>query len=289
MLIGKNPLMMRPGGDISALDRPEVVNRLFHPREDYNKTVPDGATDFYVTVEKTVQIATRFFPRNPAGPHIIFFHGNGEVASDYDDIGPVYNRCGLSFLVVDYRGYGRSEGKPSASSLLSDAHTVFTEIRSWFREQNRTGLLMVMGRSLGSVPALEVASHYEIAGLILESGFARTVPLLKRLGVSTDILGITEADGFANFAKIKEVGKPTLIIHGQNDDIIPLADGEILQANSGASIKQFMLAPGCGHNDILQRCGTAYFNTIERFAATLTSLQKRAQKRRGLNRMYPKR
>jgi pimeloyl-ACP methyl ester carboxylesterase len=283
--------MMRPGGDISALDRPEVLSRLFHPRKDVKSTPPEGATDFHITVENTVQIATRFFPGDPAGPHLIFFHGNGEIAGDYDDIGPVYNRCGLSFLVVDYRGYGRSEGKPSASSLLSDAHSVFTETTSWFKQQDRTGLLIVMGRSLGSVPALEVASHYhsEIAGLILESGFARTVPLLNRLGVATDTLKITEADGFANFAKIKDVGKPTLIIHGQNDDIIPLADGEILQANSGASIKQFMLAPGCGHNDILLRCAKPYFNTIERFAAALTRLQKKAENRGGFNRMYPRR
>jgi hypothetical protein len=61
----------------------------------------------------------------------------------------------MSFLVVDYRGYGQSDGKPTASSLLSDAHPIFRKARRWLERQRRTGLIIVMGRSLGSVPALD--------------------------------------------------------------------------------------------------------------------------------------
>jgi pimeloyl-ACP methyl ester carboxylesterase len=148
-----------------------------------------------------------------------------------------------------------------------------------------------MGRSLGSVPALEICSSYqnEIDGLILDSGFARTVPLLARLGVSTDTLEITEMDGFRNFGKIKDIGKPTLIIHGQKDEIIPPEDADILLANSGTMRKELMLAAGCGHNDILLRCGEAYFQTISRFAEMLKRLKKQAAKGRGFDRRYPRR
>jgi pimeloyl-ACP methyl ester carboxylesterase len=286
----KGLIVMISGCDVSALDRPEVLAHLFHPRKDYAQTTPQGAIDFFITVEEGVELGARFYPGDPVEPHVLFFHGNGEIASDYDSIGPLYNDYGMSFLVVDYRGYGQSDGKPTASSLLSDAHPIFRKARRWLESQSRTGLIIVMGRSLGSVPALEIASCYqdEIAGLILDSGFARTVPLLNRLGVATDTLGISEADGFANFGKIREIGKPTLIIHGQNDDIIPPKDADILLANSGTMRKQLMLAAGCGHNDILLRCGDAYFQTISSFAEMLKRLKKKASKGRGFDRRYPR-
>lgn len=282
---------MITGHDVSALDRPEVLQYLFHPRKDHIQSPPQGATDFFISVDEGVRLGARFYPAEPKEPHLLFFHGNGEIASDYDAIGPVYNSYGISFLVVDYRGYGRSTGLPTASNLLSDSHTIFREVYTWLQEQDRTGLLIIMGRSLGSVPALEVASSYqdEISGLILDSAFARTVPLLHRLGVATETLGISEADGFANFGKIRDIGKPTLIIHGQNDDIIPPKDADILLANSGTMRKQLMLAAGCGHNDILQRCGDLYFQTVSQFVQMAKRIRKRNSMPRGFDRRYPRR
>lgn len=282
---------MRPVCDVSALDRPEVLERLFHPRQDDAESKPEGAIDLFFAVEETVDLGARFFPSDPFGPHILFFHGNGEIASDYNTIAPAYNGYGMSFLVADYRGYGQSAGNPTATSLLSDAHAIFTETRRWLESQNRTGLLIVMGRSLGSVSAIEIASSFqdEIDGLIIDSGFARTIPLLNRLGVPTDSLGLSEADGFANFGKIRAVGKPTLIIHGQRDEIIPTEDADILMANSATMRKQLMLAAGCGHNDILFRCGDAYFQTISSFVEMVKRVKKRTAMSRGFDRRYPRR
>jgi hypothetical protein len=264
---------------------------LFHPRKERIKSPPQGAIDFFIPVEEGVRLAVRFCPAEPKEPHLLFFHGNGEIASDYDTIGPVYNTYGISFLVVDYRGYGQSTGSPTASNLLSDSHTIFREVLAWLKRQNRTGPLIIMGRSLGSAPALEVGSSYqdEISGLILDSGFARTVPLLDRLGIATETLGISEAHGFTNFGKIRDIGKPTLIIHGQNDEIIPPQEADILLANSGTMRKQLMLAAGCGHNDILQRCGHLYFQTISQFAQMVKMIRTRNSTPRGFDRRYPRR
>ena len=282
---------MRPGFDVSSLDEPEVLKYLFHPRKDPVQAAPQDAVDFFIPVEEGVQLGARFHPADPEGPHILFFHGNGEIASDYDTIGPVYNQYGISFLVVDYRGYGQSTGLPTASNLLSDSLTAFREVRGWLEGQGRTGLIIIMGRSLGSAPVLEIACSYQdqIAGLILDSAFARTIPLLKRLGVATNTLGISEMDGFRNFGKIRDIGKPTLIIHGQKDEIIPLEDADILLANSGTMRKELMLAAGCGHNDILLHCGEAYFQTINRFAQMLQRLKKRTSRAGGFDRRYPRR
>ena len=282
---------MRPGCDVSSLDQPAVLKYLFHPRKDHVQAASQGALDFFIPVEEGVQLGARFYPADPGEPHILFFHGNGEIASDYDAIGPVYNNYGISFLVVDYRGYGQSTGLPTASNLLSDSHTAFREVRCWLEGQGRTGLIIIMGRSLGSAPVLEIACCYqgEIAGLILDSAFARTVPLLNRLGVATNTLGISEMDGFGNFGKIRDIGKPTLIIHGEKDEIIPPEDADILLANSGSMRKQLLLAPGCGHNDILLRCGEDYFQTISRFAEMLKRLKRKAARGRGFDRRYPRR
>jgi pimeloyl-ACP methyl ester carboxylesterase len=288
---GKRAKMMFTGHDVSALDRAEVLQYLFHPRKERIKSPPQGTIDFFIPVEEGVRLGVRFCLAGPEKPHLLFFHGNGEIASDYDSIGPVYNSYGISFLAVDYRGYGQSTGSPTASNLLSDAHTIFRELLAWLKKQDRTGPLIIMGRSLGSAPALEVGSSYqdEISGLILESGFARTVPLLDRLGVATETLGISEADGFSNFGKIRDIGKPTLIIHGQNDEIIPPQEADILLANSGTMRKQLLVAAGCGHNNILQRCGDLYFQTISQFVEMVKRIQRRNSMPRGFDRRYPRR
>lgn len=277
--------------DVSALDRPEVLKHLFHPRQQSSRALPRGATDIFITVEEGVRLGARFYLADAEGPHILFFHGNGEIASDYDTTGLVYNTYGISLLAVDYRGYGQSNGVPTASTLVSDAHQILQEVRVWLDNNSRGGQMIVMGRSLGSVPALEIASCYpsDVVGLIVDSGFARTIPLLNRLGVATESLGITEADGFANFGKIRDIGKPTLIIHGQKDDIIPPEDADILLANAGTLRKQLMLAAGCGHNDILQRCGKLYFQTIDQFVQMLKRLKAREKKTGGFDRRYPRR
>jgi len=150
---------MFTGHDVSALDRPEVLKCLFYPRQEPVLSVPPGAADIFITVEEGVRLAARIYPADSAEPHILFFHGNGEIVSDYDNIGPVYNSYGISFLVVDYRGYGQSTGSPTASNLVSDSHTIFRDVSAWLKEHKRTGQLIIMGRSLGSVPALESQDH----------------------------------------------------------------------------------------------------------------------------------
>lgn len=97
-----------------------------------------------------------------------------------------------------------------------------------------------MGRSLGSAPALEIAAEYgeKIDGLIIESGFAETLPLLRTLGVDPNHLEIKEEDGFANADKIKNFNKPLLIIHAEDDYLIPLVQAEKLYAAANAPRKK---------------------------------------------------
>ena len=124
-----------------------------------------------------------------------------------------------------------------------------------------------MGRSLGSAAAIEIASGAsEIAGLILDSGFAYTFPLIQRLG-GPRLDADEDSDGFGNLAKIARVTVPTLIIHGQRDRIIPVGDARALYDQSGAPQKQLLTVPGAGHNDLLAVDPAGYFGAIRSFVS----------------------
>jgi uncharacterized protein len=257
--------------DFSPIDR-----LIFHPRPDFSSPAPDGSEDHLFPVEPGVEIGARFFLADPKNPDLLFFHGNGEIASDYDDLGPCFIRWGISLLVADYRGYGRSGGAPSVGTLLPDALAVFDQVQEWRTEQARTGPFLVMGRSLGSAPAIEIASQRKgkIAALILDSAFANSLPLLELLGIPVESLGLREENGFRNLEKIASVSKPTLLIAGLRDDLIPPAESETLLQHSGAHRKELVLVPGAGHNDIFSRCGEGYFDLVARFIKPLTRKQK---------------
>ena len=130
---------------------------------------------------------------------------------------------------------------------------------------------MVMGRSLGCVSALEMAAfrHQDLAGVIIESGFANTCPLLSSLGVEVDSLGITEESGFGNLLKIRDFTKPIMILHAQNDQIIPVAEAAELHAECAAASKELQVIPGADHNNILQVTGRLYYEVIGGFVRRL--------------------
>ncbi|MBW2506925.1 MAG: alpha/beta hydrolase [Deltaproteobacteria bacterium] len=270
--------------DYSKLDLPEVLQAIFHPRPEAESTVPPpDAVDNSIAVDEGVQLHARFHLAAKEDPNILFFHGNGEIVSDYDTIGPFYNKYGMNFLAADYRGYGRSTGTPTVTNMLLDSQFIFEAVKNWLAAAEHTGPLLIMGRSLGSAAALELAANHnaEIAGVIIESGFATTLPLLLNLGVDASRLGVTEEDGFRNVRKISSVDKPTLIIHGQYDEIIPVNSAAILQAQSSARIKELQIVPGASHNTVIANAGEIYFSVIKRFCDKISGIK--AKRRRKYN------
>ena len=256
--------------DFPRLDRPEVLTSLFHPRPEGKGTRPESDTikDILIPVEEGVSIGARFHVTGKATPNLLFFHGNGEIVADYDDLGPLYNGLPMNFLPVDYRGYGRSSGEPTATGMIQDAHVIFNFVKKWLHSHGFSGPMIVMGRSLGSAPALEIAHHYSdrIGGLIIESGFAHVVPLLNLLGINAEQLGIREEDGFRNLDKISGFVKPTLIIHAERDHIIPFSEGKALYEACQSGNKKLLEIRGANHNDIFYRGLSEYLDGIKTFA-----------------------
>jgi fermentation-respiration switch protein FrsA (DUF1100 family) len=255
--------------DYSKLDRPEILMFLFHPRPEWGGLQAGGAAhDMLIKVDKDAVIGVRFHEAGKPAPVIVFFHGNGEIVADYDDIGPLYTGMGINFLAADYRGYGRSTGRPTITAMIRDAHVIFDYVRHWLKEKGYTGRLIVMGRSLGSASALELAANYNdtVDGLIIESGFAFARPLLMLLGINMEAMGIREEDGFRNSAKIAHFSKPTLIIHGEYDQLLPLSEGKALYEASAAADKRLLVIKRATHNDIFLRGMKEYMEAVKELA-----------------------
>jgi fermentation-respiration switch protein FrsA (DUF1100 family) len=261
--------------DYSEFDRPEILMTLFHPRPEWPVSeARREIKEILFPVEEDVVVGGRFHLAGKLRPNILFFHGNGEIVADYDDIGNLYVRGGMNFLPVDYRGYGRSTGIPTITNMMRDAHVIFDHVLSWLSENGYEGGLIAMGRSLGSASALELSAHYgnQIDGLAIESGFAYAGPLLQLLGVSMEALGLREEQGFSNLDKIRRFAKPTLIIHGEQDHVIPFSEGQALYEASPASGKKILMIPGANHNDIFLRGMGEYMAAVKALAnsASLT-------------------
>jgi alpha-beta hydrolase superfamily lysophospholipase len=257
--------------DYTAFDRPEVLSRLFYPRKEIVRHQTDQAEDLLIPVEEGFLIGARFHHSDKDAPVILYFHGNGEIVADYDALGPLYIDRGINFLPVDYRGYGLSTGMPTVTGMMRDAHVIFEFVENHLKENSFTGPLIIMGRSLGSASALEISSNYEdrIDGLIIESGFAYALPLLRILGVDVDRLGITEENGMSNFDKIAGFKKPLLVIHAELDHIIPFSDGKALFDASPSTKKNILMIPGANHNTIFTAGFEDYMQAIQEFTSSV--------------------
>ncbi|KAF0141311.1 MAG: alpha/beta hydrolase [Rhodospirillaceae bacterium] len=262
---------------LEFLDWPDIGRILFHPRLEYpGGSLMSGAVSLRIPVAGDLAVGGKIYMAGLEAPVILYFHGNGEIASDYDSIAPYYTSRGLTLFVVDYRGYGSSDGSPTATSLLKDAVALYNQAGYLLTQRGFSYPgLFVMGRSLGSAAAIEVAyrAGADIAGLIIESGFAYTLDLLHRLS-DTRLPPADEAhDGFGNLDKISRVTIPCLFIHGQRDDIIPMTDGLALRDACGAGRKQMVIIPGAGHNNLLASGLMTYFDAIRRFVFAITPLE----------------
>ncbi len=251
--------------DYSILDRPELVNSLFFPRRDFNDS-PEYACDFLVQVEKNISITCRLYEGDKNWPWILYFHGNGEVVSDYDYIAALYLARKLNLAVADYRGYGNSSGSPGFEYLIKDAHSIFNAIKNELVKKYHQTSLWIMGRSLGSISALELTHNYPdyIKGLIIESGFASVTRLVKHLGIPAYGIDLDKLERDC-LKMITGIRTPSLIIHGERDSLVPLNEGKLIWQNLGTEQKDFIIIPDADHNDIIFRQIELYFGAIEKF------------------------
>lgn len=259
--------------DFNIFDTPPIRSILFYPRKGVAMSSPTkNVADGTIPVDKDVELGYRLFiNKDKIVPLLLYFHGNGEIASDYNIVSREFLDLAMSLLVVDYRGYGWSTGEPRVKHLIGDTEPIMKtlpDIRAQYGLSKDK--IFVMGRSLGSIQAIEIAHRYgdQLDGLIIESGFAQLPPLLARLGLPVQWQA-NLPDPIGNLRKMTDITLPLLIIHGERDSLIPVANGQKLYDASPSDNKHIARIPGVGHNDLMVRRDD-YFGAMRSFFNSIT-------------------
>ena len=239
----------------SFIDNPKVSNQVFYPRKILEPTNLDSNIRVLkFEISKEIIIGGFFYLNDINLPTILLFHGNGEIAADYQYFLDFFFDCGVNLAVVDFRGYGFSTGEPIYSSLISDAFPIYTKFYEWSMENNLNNSLFLLGRSLGSACVAEIGAHNpnSLRGIIFESGFASMYNMMTRLfGVSGPDITSEGLSEYSNDTRIRKFQKPVLVIHGTQDRIIPYDEGKLIYGCISDGVeKKLVLIEGAGHNNI---------------------------------------
>lgn len=196
---------------------------------------------------------------------LLWCHGNaGNVIDRLDNLRDLV-RLGLSVFLFDYRGYGRSEGRPSEEGLYEDALAAYDYLVT--RRRIRPERIVLFGRSLGGAVAGEVAARRPASGLILESTFpsVEAVARIHYWGLPVHLL---LGARFRLIDRLPHISLPVLVIHGDRDETIPVSLGRmVFDAVKGP--KAWYVVRGADHNDVPAVGGQAYYERIEAFLRTL--------------------
>jgi len=233
-----------PGRDIVAT--PERIGLKYH--------------DVHFVTGDNINLHGWFVPHHAAKGTLLFFHGNaGNISHRLESI-DVFHRLELNVFIIDYRGYGQSEGKVSEQGTYHDA------VAAWDYLTRTRGIgakqIVIFGRSLGASIASWLASKHTPAALIVESGFSSVPSMAKRIYPFLPVSWLTYFK-YDTRSYVKSIACPVLVAHSRSDDIIPFAEGrEIFDAAPAA--KQFLEMRG-GHNDGFMISGPTYVNGLRSF------------------------
>ena len=167
---------------------------------------------------------------------ILYFHGNAGDLQRWGEYAVDFTKQGYDILMIDYRGYGKSTGKPSEKNLYEDAQNVF----EWAKKNIPYTKLVIFGRSLGAGVATNLALTAAPDLLILETPFDELSTLLYILPARFE---------FPNNANIPKITCRKLIIHGTNDSVVPLSSAIKLKPLLGSE-DRFVIIDGGGHNNL---------------------------------------
>lgn len=222
-----------------------------HPEGDWRAPEREGrdVVDVWLETTDDVRIHGWYLPTPNAPITLLFFHGNAGNLSDRYGWANTLTTLPANVFIVDYRGYGQSEGRPNEPGIYQDAEAAYR----WLVDVNGTpaNQIVLYGKSLGGAPACEIASRFPVGGLILQSTFTSGADM-ARIMFPMFPVGFLVKTRFDNEAKIQDITVPKLIIHSRDDEMLPYYMAERLY-DVAADPKQLMSFEGAGHNDLIIR------------------------------------
>jgi len=218
-------------------------------------------TDHVITTPDGLKLhAWLFAAKDADAPLLIFFHGNGGNLSHRADTAEELARRGISVLLFDYRGYGKSEGSPSESKLYIDGLAVYDYARTTLGSPD--GRIALYGESLGGPYAADVAANRKARCVVIQSSFPSAASVANN--AYRRPLGYLLFNSLPTARSLNRARVPVLVIHGDADTIIPFACGkELFAALEGP--KEMWVVPGADHNDVTEVGGAAYFERVAGF------------------------
>lgn len=226
--------------------------------------------DINFTTDDAVKLHGWFISAEEPLGTLLFFHGNaGNISHRLESI-EIFNSLGLNVFIIDYRGYGKSEGKISENGTYRDADAAWrylTEDRGV-----NADTIIIFGRSLGSAIATWLASQRDAAGLIIESGFSSVPSMAQRLYPFLPVRLLSSFD-YDTESNVSNVNSPVLVIHSKTDEIIPYEEGRRVFDSAPPDRRSFLDING-GHNDGFLLSRETYVKGLENFLSV--SLQQSA-------------
>ena len=196
---------------------------------------------------------------------ILWCHGNaGNIGDRLDLLKLLHDKVGVNIFIFDYRGYGKSQGRPTEDGTYRDAHGAMDYLHS--RPDVEGDKIVVFGQSLGGAIAVDLACRNRFLGLILESTFTSLVDIFE---MPTKAFAMK----YDSYSKIKRVKIPLLVLHGDKDDVVPFESGYTLY-KAAHEPKKFCAIEGASHNDTYIVGGEAYFAAINEFIKGLSKISK---------------
>ena len=210
-----------------------------------------------------IRLHAWFIPAENPRATVLFCHGNaGNISHRLDSIRLLHS-LGLQVLIFDYRGYGKSEGRPSEKGTYRDVDAAWHYLRE-VRGLTEAGII-IFGRSLGAAVAADLASRTRPAAVILESAFT-SVPDMAAEFYPWLPVRLLSRYRYDNLGKVARIARPLLLVHSRQDEIIPFAHGERLFGRAREP-KQFLELTG-GHNDAFLTSRKAYTHGLKSFLDT---------------------
>ncbi len=217
--------------------------------------------EIFFTAEDGVRIHAFYLPAPGAHRALLFLHGNAGNASHRLPNAAELVQLECSVLVIDYRGYGLSEGRATEAGVYADARAGLDHLieQRGFPESR----VIVFGRSLGGAVAVDLAQERKLAGVILESTLPSIADVVSN-GPAGALLGALAGRRFESASKIGRIRAPLLYFHGDRDEVIRYELGRRL-FDVAPEPKAFETIHGAGHNDLTQVGGRRYFERIREF------------------------
>jgi len=194
----------------------------------------------------------------------LWFHGNGgNNGHRISELALAHHRSGVNIFIFDYRGYGESEGKPSEKGTYLDSRAAVEYLSS--RPDVDKDRIVFMGNSLGAALSVELALTQPPMAMILVSPFA-SVRDMAKLTLPFPPVGWMVRNHYDNVARIRQLNVPLLVLHGDEDDLVPISQGRKLYEAANQP-KRFQTLDGAGHNNTYEVNPDQFWGTINEFLA----------------------